>query len=145
MSKTVKILLIGFLFFLLVLVRLFSYKFLYDPFIEYFRHDYLDSPIPEFNNYRLFFNMLIRYSINSIISLLIIWIAFQRMQFLRFSVKFYVIAFFFLSFAFFTILNGELKQGYLLAFYIRRFIIHPLFVLILLPAFYFNYHKNELQ
>jgi len=145
MSKITKIVLIGALFFLLILVRLFSYKMLYDPFIEYFKHDYLNQPIPEFNNYRLFFNMLTRYTINSIISLAIIWVAFERIQFIRFSVKFYVIAFIFLSFAFFTILNGELKQGYLLAFYLRRFIIHPLFVLILLPAFYFNYHRSELQ
>lgn len=143
MSKTLKILLIGFLFFLLILVRFFSQKFLYDPFIEYFKHDYLNKPIPEFSNYKLFFNMMIRYAINSIISLAIIWLAFKKMNYLRFSVKFYVIAFIFLSFAFFTILNGELKQGYLLAFYIRRFIIHPLFVLILLPAFYFNYQKKD--
>ncbi len=145
MSKTVKILLIGFLFFLLILVRFFAQNFLYDPFILYFKHDYLNQPVPEFNSYRLFLNMLIRYTVNTLISLAIIWVAFEKKRYFRFSVKFYVIAFIFLSFAFFSILNGELKQGYLLAFYLRRFIIHPMFVLILLPAFYFNYHRNELQ
>jgi exosortase F-associated protein len=39
---------------------------------------------------------------------------------------------------FFIILKGELANGYLFAFYVRRFIIHPLFVLLLLPAFYYK-------
>jgi len=142
MSKTIKIIIIIFLFFLLVLARLFAFKYLYDPFISYFKHDYLNQPIPVFNSYKLFFHLFIRYFINSIISLAIIWVAFQNRGMIKFSIKFYVIAFLFLSFVFFIILNSELKQGYLLAFYIRRFIIHPLFVLILLPAFYYKYLKE---
>jgi exosortase F-associated protein len=43
-----------------------------------------------------------------------------------------------LTITFFIILKGELAHGYLFAFYVRRFIIHPLFVLILLPAFYYK-------
>lgn len=142
MSKTSKIIIIIFLFFLLVLARLFAFNYLYDPFIAYFKHDYLNQPIPDFNSYKLFFHMLIRYAINTIISLAIIWVAFQNRGTIRFSIKFYIISFLFLSFAFFVILNSDLKQGYLLAFYIRRFIIHPLFVLILLPAFYYKYLKE---
>ncbi len=143
MSKTNKIIIIIFLFFLLVLARFFAFTYLYDPFIAYFEHDYLNQPIPEFNSYKLFFNLLIRYSINTVISLAIIWVAFQNKSMIRFSIKFYIISFLILSFAFFIILNGELKQGYLLAFYIRRFLIHPLFVLILLPAFYYKKLTSE--
>ncbi len=142
MSKTSKILIIIFLFFLLVLVRLFAFNYLYDPFITYFEQDYLNQAIPEFNSYKLFFHLLIRYSINTIISLAIIWVAFQNRSMIRFSIKFYFIAFLFLSFLFFVILNSDLKQGYLLAFYVRRFLIQPLFVLILLPAFYYKYLKE---
>ncbi len=142
MSKTSKILIIIFLFFLLVLVRFFAFNFLYDPFITYFEQDFLKESIPEFNSYKLFFHLLIRYSINTIISLAIIWVAFQNKSMIRFSIKFYFIAFLFLSFLFFVILNSDLKQGYLLAFYVRRFLIHPLFVLILLPAFYYKYLKE---
>ena len=138
MSKTSKIIIIVFLFFLLVLARLFAFNFLYDPFIAYFKHDYLNQPIPEFNSYKLFLHLFIRYAINGIISLLIIWFAFESKNLIRFSIKFYIITFIFLTFIFFVILNSDLKQGYLLAFYVRRFIIHPLFILILLPAFYYK-------
>lgn len=138
MSKTIRIILILLLFFLLILVRFFADSYLYDPLISYFNHDYLSDSIPPIHGRKLLLHMFFRYSINTIISLIIIWVAFQNKSYLRFSVKFYVLAFIFLSFAFFAILKGELRQGYLLAFYIRRFIIHPLFVLILLPAFYYK-------
>lgn len=138
MSKAVKIILILFLFFLLILVRFFADHYLYDPLIKYFNYDFLSESIPVIHGRKLLFSMFLRYSINTIISLLIIWVAFENKNYLRFSVKFYIIAFLFLTFAFFVILKGELKQGYLLAFYIRRFIIHPLFVLILLPAIYYK-------
>jgi len=142
MSKAAKIVILVFLFLMLVLLRFTAYKFSYDPFISYFRHDYLSKPIPEFNSYRLLFSMFVRYFLNTVISLMIIWVAFQNRNMIRFSVKFYTIAFIFLIFVFFVILKSEFKHGYLLAFYIRRFIVHPLFVLILLPAFYYKYLKE---
>ncbi len=137
-KKQYRFLIIVFLFFLLVLVRAFASDLFYDPFIEYFKDDFLHETIPFFSGRKLLIDMSFRYFLNSIISLAIIYVAFEHFSFLKFSVKFYVIAFLFLAFAFFVILKGELRQGYLFAFYIRRFLIHPLFVLILLPAFYYK-------
>lgn len=144
MSKWVKIILIGLLFLMLIGVRYFASRMLYDPFIEYFKQDYLSKPMPQYDGIKLFTNLLIRYSINTIISIAILWVAFEKMRYIRFSVKFYLIAFVFLSFAYFAILNSEFIYGYRLAYYIRRFIIHPLFILLLLPAFYFfDRHPDE--
>lgn len=138
LQKRYRLIIIGFLFLLLVLVRAFEDVLFYDPFIEYFKNDYLKQPIPNFSGSYLLWNMIFRYALNTIISLAIIYFAFENYDFLKFSVKFYAIAFLFLAFAFFVILKGELRQGYLFAFYIRRFLIHPLFVLLLLPAFYYK-------
>ena len=137
-KKRYRFLIIVFLFFLLVLVRAYESNLFYDPFIAYFKDDFLHESIPFFSGRLLLIDMTFRYFLNMIISLAIIYIAFENYEFLRFSVKFYIIAFVFLAFAFFVILKGELRQGYLFAFYIRRFLIHPLFVLILLPAFYYK-------
>jgi exosortase F-associated protein len=120
------------------MVRAFASKLFYDPFIEYFKNDYLQKPIPVFSGSKLLFSLIFRYFLNAIISLSIIYFAFQNMNFLKFSIKFYMIAFLLLIITFFIILKGELVNGYLFAFYIRRFIIHPLFVLLLLPAFYYK-------
>lgn len=137
-DKKYRIILIIILFFVLVLIRAFASKLFYDPFIVYFKNDYLYETVPVFSGSKLLINLFFRYSMNSLISLLIIYVAFQNRNFVLFSVKFYVIAFVVLTITFFIILRGELQHGYLFAFYVRRFIIHPLFVLILLPAFYYK-------
>jgi len=123
---------------MLVLVRGFANDLFYDPFIAYFINDYLHEPIPVFSGSKLLFDLFYRYTLNTIISLMIIYVAFQNKSFVIFSIKFYILAFVVLIITFFIILKGELSNGYLFAFYIRRFIIHPLFVLLLLPAFYYK-------
>ncbi len=138
LQKSYRILIILFLFMLLILVRGFANELFYDPFIVYFIDDYLHKPIPAFSGSKLLFDLFFRYSLNSFISLLIIYVAFQNRNFVIFSIKFYIVAFIVLILTFFIILKGELANGYLFAFYIRRFLIHPLFVLLLLPAFYYK-------
>ncbi|MDN3642122.1 exosortase F system-associated protein [Lutimonas halocynthiae] len=138
MDKKLRIVIILALFFVLVLVRAFELQLFYDPFIEYFKYDYLYDPIPVFSGSKLLTSLIFRYGLNTVISLFIIYIAFENKGFVVFAVKFYMIAFVILSITFFIILKGELAHGYLFAFYIRRFLIHPLFVLLLLPAFYYK-------
>ena len=138
MDKKYRIIIMLLLFFVLVLVRAFEQHLFYDPFIEYFKNDYLYDPIPVFSGSKLLVSLVFRYGLNTMISLVIIYIAFQNRNFVLFSVKFYLLAFAILSITFFIILKGELAHGYLFAFYIRRFLIHPLFVLLLLPAFYYK-------
>ena len=142
-NKTIRILLILALFFLLVLVRAFATRFFYDPFIVYFRGDYLHDPIPVFSGSKLLLHLFMRYGINALLSLLIIYLAFLNRSYVLFSLKFYILAFVVLSITFFIILKGELAHGYLFAFYVRRFLIHPLFVLILLPAFYYKQRVSD--
>ena len=138
MDKKYRILIILFLFFILTLVRAFQHQLFYDPFIEYFKNDYLYNPMPAFSGSKLLTSLIFRYGINTFISLIIIYIAFENKSFVIFALKFYMIAFVLLSITFFIILKGELADGYLFAFYVRRFLIHPLFVLLLLPAFYYK-------
>ena len=138
MDKKYRVIIILLLFFALVLVRAFQQYLFYDPFIEYFKNDYLYEPIPLLSGSKLLVSLIFRYGLNAIISLGIIYMAFQNKNLVLFSVKFYIIAFTLLTITFFIILKGELANGYLFAIYIRRFLIHPLFVLLLLPAFYYN-------
>jgi len=126
------------LFCALVCIRAFQEQLFYDPFIAYFKNGYLQDPIPIFSGSKLLFHLIFRYGLNTLVSLAIIYLVFQNIEFLQFSVKFYAIAFIVLGITFFIILKGELANGYLFAFYVRRFLIHPLFVLLLLPAFYYK-------
>jgi len=138
MNRWVRLGIIGILIVLLMLVRAYGTKLFYDPFIAYFRHDYLNDTIPGFNTIKLFFNLFLRYSMNAIISLAIIYVAFQKRQLVIFSIKFYLIAFIVLSIVYYLLLRTGMANGYLFTFYVRRFLTHPIFILVLLPAFYYQ-------
>ncbi len=142
MNRWAKIAIISFLVILLMLVRAFGTKLFYDPFIDYFKNDYLHNNIPGFGTLKLFFSLFLRYATNAIISLAIIYVAFLNKRLIRFSIRFYIIAFVVLSMVYYLLLRAQMNT-YLFTFYVRRFLIHPVFVLILLPAFY--YQKKLVQ
>ena len=143
MKKAARISVIFFLLLLLIGIRAFIEPFFYDPLINYYKSNYLLNSIPELNLGYYFLNLFFRYSINSIISILIIFLVFNNFKTLRFIVKFYVFAFIILSIFLFLFLQFEPLSNKLMIFYIRRFLIQPLFLFILLPAFY--YQKLKLK
>jgi len=132
------------LFFLLMLIRALAPKIFYDPFIQYFKNDYLHKAIPVFTTSKLFLNIFFRYLLNFVFSLIILYVAFQKRSVIKFSIKFYTITFVVFMLAFYVLLQTGFQKGYLLAFYIRRFLIHPLFVLVLLPAFYYQQKEEDI-
>ncbi len=143
MNKWLRIGIIGVLIILLMLVRTFGDKLFYDPFINYFKNDYLYNNVPGYGTLKLFSHIFLRYITNALISLAIIYVAFRNKRLIKFSVKFYIAAFIILSIVYYGLLKTGMNNGYLFTFYVRRFLIHPVFVLILLPAFY--YQKRLVQ
>ena len=143
MKKIVRITFIVVLFLILIAVRAIVQPYFYDPLIEYFEGDYLHTSIPEINLGAFFLNVFYRYTLNTIISLAIIYVVFNNLKVIKFSIKFYIIAFILLGIVLFILLKFDLNLGYRLTFYVRRFLIHPLFLLILLPAFYYQKLKLE--
>jgi len=138
MNRWIRIGIIGVLVFLLMLVRSYGDRFFYDPFISYFEHDYLHNNIPGYATLKLFFHIFLRYATNAVISLIIIYVAFQNIGFVKFSIRFYILAFIVLAIVYYVLLRTGMNNGYLFTFYVRRFLIHPVFVIILLPAFYYQ-------
>ena len=138
MRRLVRIFLIVVLLFLLISIRAFLQPYFYDPLSDYFKGDFLYTSIPELNFGTYFLNIFYRYALNSIISLAIIYLVFNDVKVFYFSAKFYILAFLALSLLFYILLKFNVTQNYMLIFYIRRFLIQPLFILILLPAFYYQ-------
>ena len=128
---------------MLIAVRAFAQPYFYDPLIDYFKSDYLHSAIPKIDLASFFLNIFYRYILNTVISLAIIYLVYTNLKELKFSIKFYIAAFIVLSITLFMLLKFDLNQGYRLIFYVRRFLIHPVFLLLLLPAFY--YQKLKLK
>jgi len=138
MKKIVQIASLIILILILVAIRAVAISYFYDPLIQYFKGDYNYLPIPEINFGKYYFFLGVRYLLNMIVSLAIIYVLFPTLKILSFTVKFYIIAFILLSIILLTLLKYNLVDSYLLTFYVRRFLIHPLFLLILLPAFYYQ-------
>jgi exosortase F-associated protein len=140
MKETIRIIIIVLLFVVLFLVRAFEDQLFYDPLNSYFQNDYLYKKIPQLDRWNLLLHLFYRYNDYSFFSLAIIHMVFRNKNIIYFSQLFFTISFLLLIIAFFFSLRNNLEGGYLFTFYIRRFLIQPLFLLILLPAFY--YHKK---
>lgn len=143
MNKATKILLLFVLFVTLIAIRGYLSPYLYDPLRVYFKGNYRYHPIPSIQFGLYFFNVFLRYTLNTIVSLAIIYVAFESKDKLMFSIKFYVLAFVLLSIMLFVLLKFKIVEGHMLIFYVRRFLIQPLFVFILLPAFYYQKLKTK--
>lgn len=128
---------IGVLVMLLVLVRYFETRLFYDPLMDFFSSDYLQNKVPHFESSGLLLNVFYRFLLNSLISLGIIYVAFLDKNILRFSVYLYMLLFLIASPLFMFLIFTIENQNFLALFYVRRFLIQPLFVIILLPAFYY--------
>ena len=138
MNKYKRIGAIGVLFLMLIGVRILAQNYFYDPLISYYQNDYLYMDIPKLNFTKFWGFLLLRYFLNMVLSLIIIYLTFLNKKVMAFSIRFYVLAFLVLSLLFWALLEFDLNLGYRLTFYIRRFLIHPVFLIILLPAFYYQ-------
>ena len=129
---------IGVLFLMLIGVRILAQNYFYDPLITYYQNDYLYMDIPKLSFTKFWGFLLLRYFLNMGLSLIIIYLTFLNKKVMAFSIRFYVLALLVLSLLFWALLEFDLNLGYRLTFYIRRFLIHPVFLIILLPAFYYQ-------
>lgn len=137
MNKYIKLLVLLSLFLTLIAVRFFESSF-NDPLHDYFQNDYLTKPLPELNKALIIGLTLLRYLINSILSISIIYLLFPQKKVLKFSIKFYLYILIFLIITFTFLLNRSVSESYVPLFYVRRLLINPIFILILIPAFYYQ-------
>jgi len=136
-NKTKVLLLLGCAFGI-VFIRLLEDQLFYDPFLQFFKQDFKNKTLPNFEGVKLFFGILFRYSLNSIFSLAILYILFKQIELVRFATKLYIVFFTVLVFAFFGLLYFSEQSDFLILFYIRRFLIQPLFLILFIPAFYYQ-------
>ena len=121
MNKLLNIAIIVLLLMLLIAVRMFEDVLFYDPLLEFFK---------------LLAHLVFRFLINTLISLVILWVVFRDKGVLKISGVIYSLALV-LLFALFCVLLFTSEEGpHMFLFYARRFLIQPLFLLLLLPAFY---------
>ena len=123
---------------LFAVIRMFENQLFYDPFLDFFKSEFQLMPLPTFDGFRLFLSLFLRYLLNSIVSLVVIYVAFKEVELVKFSAVLYGIFFVILTIVFFAIIHFYGNTNNLLLFNIRRFLIQPIFVLLFVPAFYYQ-------
>ena len=126
-----------FLVLLLILIRAFEETLFYDPFLSYFKDEYANLPFPQINIIKLFFSIGIRFYLNSIISIILLYVIFEDKQIVKFSLLLYMILGSILMISFIFTLTFFPHEKMTL-FYIRRFLIQPIFILLFIPAFFYQ-------
>lgn len=139
MHKLIKYTLLLLLFGGLILIRFFENELFYDPYLVFFKNDYLYSDSPRPQIIKLFAFLILRYALNTVISLAILYSVFKDKSIIKFSGFLYSVAIFvLLPICLYFVVNPK-QEDYYLFFNVRRFLIQPIILILLLPAFY--YHK----
>ncbi len=132
--------------FLLVLVlasiRIFEESLFYDPFLNYFKADFSNFPLPDVEKLKLFVSLSFRYLLNSIVSIVFIQIAFKDLSFTKFASILFGILFIILIIAFYGVLVFYANENKMELFYVRRFLIQPLFLLLFIPGYLIQKRTN---
>ena len=137
-NKLIRYIGIFFALLLIICIRFFEQELFYDPFLKFFKSDYQNKPLPSFDGFKLFLSVFLRYIANTILSIIIIYLLFQNKMHVKIATVLYVILFIVLISVLFYLLLFSSSPNYLLLFYVRRFLIQPIMVLLLIPAFYFQ-------
>jgi len=121
----------------LVALRAFENQLFYDPYLVFFKNDYLYVDSPRREVAKLVFFTTLRYTINTLLSLGILWAVFRDNGIIKFSLLLYTMAYMVLISAYLFFVIHPRQEDYYLFFNVRRFLIQPLFIMLLLPAFYY--------
>lgn len=126
---------------LLASVRLLEMQLFYDPFVTYFKNDYQTQPYPSFDSIGLLFSYAFRFGLNSLLSLMLLFVLFADKGLIKLAACIYGLFFIVLMLSFLALFWVVDQPATFLVFYLRRFIIQPLLVLLFIPAFYYQKHQ----
>jgi len=137
MPKLTRYILVFILILVLMAIRGFEDVLFYDPYLTFFENDYLyiDKPRREVAKLVLFTSL--RYLLNTMVSLGILYLIYNDKIMIKFSVVLYGLAYVLLLIPFSYFVINPRQEDYYLFFNVRRFLIQPIGLILLLPAFYY--------
>ncbi|MGU9938164.1 exosortase F system-associated membrane protein [Empedobacter brevis] len=121
----------------LILVRKYEDVLFYDPFTQYF-HFVGHVQFPELDLPQLNASIMFRYLINTLLTVLIVWFIFWKKSYVKFSIIILIIGLIVLLPIYNYLISTHFSSGEMVFFYVRRFLIQPMFLLILIPCFYYQ-------
>ena len=123
-----------------VFIRHFQYNLFYDPLLLFYKQNFQNQPLPNLNITKYIASISFRFVLNSALSFAVIFAVFRDVKMLKISMLLYVVLFLVLTLALVIIIKLYSPSYAMLLFYVRRFLMQPILLILVLPAFY--YHKK---
>lgn len=127
----------------LMAIRGVEDKIFYDPFLQFFESADRFAMFPDFVWGKLIFSYLLRFALNVFFSLCIIHFLFQNKEWTKQAFILILLVFMIVFPIYLYCIHDKFQFGYLFSFYVRRFVIQPLTLILIIPIFY--YRKRLLQ
>lgn len=128
----------------LIAVRMLEDVLFYDPFLTYFHTADKNAEFPGFEWFPLIASYFFRFVLNLLFSALIVQNFFRNRRWTLQSVVLIFLIFLLTLPLYLYCIHTKFEIGYLFSFYMRRFVIQPLPVLLLLPLLYYRKRLTEL-
>lgn len=122
----------------LIGVRILEEKLFYDPFLDYFHEANKNIEFPAFEWGRLIGGYVFRFLLNLLFSCMIIQGVFKNKQWTLQGALLMLIVFAIALPIYLYCIHDKFGIGYLFSFYMRRFVIQPLIILLIVPMFYYR-------
>ncbi|MDQ1098483.1 MULTISPECIES: exosortase F system-associated membrane protein [Chryseobacterium] len=122
----------------LIGVRIMEDRIFYDPFLTYFHEASKEVAFPAFDWGKLIISHLFRFILNLFFSCMIIYFWFRNKQWTLQGGILMTIVFGITFPIYLYCIDDRFETGYLFSFYMRRFVIQPLILLLLIPMFYYR-------
>lgn len=122
----------------LIGIRVIEDSIFYDPFLAYFHEANKNIEFPQFEWGRLIIGHLFRFVLNLLFSCLIIQCLFNNKQWTVQGALLITIIFAITLPIYLYCISDRFDIGYLFSFYMRRFVIQPLALLLIVPMFYYR-------
>lgn len=119
-------------------VRMLEDQIFYDPFLSYFHEANKNLPFPDFDWGRLIAGHFFRFILNLIFSCVIIHFLFKNKAWTLQGAVLITLVFFITFPIYLYCIADRFDTGYLFSFYMRRFVIQPLILLLIIPLFYYR-------
>ena len=126
----------------LISVRMLEGEIFYDPFLQYFHEADKHAVVPDFEWLKLIVNYIFRFILNLIFSAVAIYFIFKNKEWTVQAVVLMVIVFSITLPIYLYCIQTQFEIGYLFSFYMRRFVIQPLILLLIVPLFYYRKYQH---
>lgn len=127
----------------LIGVRFMERQLFYDPFLEYFHLANEQLALPAFSLGKLVGSHFSRFLLNLFFSLVVVHFLFKNRQWTVQAAVLMTIVFLVTFPIYLACIYTEFKIGYLFSFFVRRLVLQPLILLLIVPMFYYRKHLDK--